>query len=123
MITPGKLKSLVKFTDNGATLNYKRTDILRKPAWISNRMSGSLRTIKSFIEVWPVFQRRTDRIGDHVSVLSLFLSRMMEKPTDKTTNGIRKDLNCLDVVPVSVEKRDLYISSESREASDISKSL
>ncbi len=141
----GKLKSLVKFTKNGTVLNERRIHILKKLAGrfliVTNtdltesevvsaykeqwQIERSFRTIKSFIEIRPVYHRKPDRIKAHVfvCVLSLLLSGIMEKRTGRTIDSIRKDLNCLDVVPVSVEKRDLYISSESREASDILKSL
>jgi len=47
----------------------------------------------------------------------------MEKHTGRTIDNIRKDLNCMDAVPVGADKRALYISLGSREASDILKSL
>ena len=141
----GKLKSLVKFTKNGAVPNENRINILKKLAGrfliVTNtdlpeseivsaykeqwQIERSFRTIKSFIEIRPVYHRKPDRIKAHVfvCVLSLLLSGIMEKRTGRTIDSIRKDLNCLDVVPVSVEKRDMYISSESREASDVLKSL
>jgi transposase len=141
----GKLKSFVKFSANGTSLNEKRIGILKRLAGrfliVTNtdlpmeeivsaykeqwQIERSFRTIKSFIEIRPVYHRKSDRIRAHVfvCVLSLLLSRIMEKHTGRTIDSIRKDLNCLDVVPVSVEKRVLYISSESREASDILKSL
>ena len=45
------------------------------------------------------------------------------KLTVRTIDSIRRILNYLDVVPVTIEKRELHISSESREASDVLKSL
>ena len=85
----------------------------------------SFRTIKSFFEIRPVYQRKSERISAHVFVwvLSLLLSRIMEKSTGKTIESIRNSLNSLDVVPVNVDTRNIYISSESREASHILKTL
>lgn len=141
----GKLRSLVKFPETGAVLNEKRIEILKKLAGrfliVTNadlpeseivsaykdqwQIERSFRTIKSFIEIRPVYHRKSERIRAHVfvCVLSLLVSRIMEKLSGRTIDSIRKDLNYLDVVPVTVEKRDLYISSESSAASDILKSL
>ena len=141
----GKLKSLVKFSADGTFLNEKRIGILRKLAGrfliVTNtdlpeseivsaykeqwQIERSFRTIKSFLEIRPVYHRKSDRIRAHVfvCVLSLLLSRIMEKLTGRTIDSIRRSLNYLDVVPVTVEKREMYISSESSEASDVLKSL
>ncbi|MDA8142433.1 MAG: transposase [Thermoplasmatales archaeon] len=141
----GKLKSLVKFPEDGAALNEKRIGILKKLAGrfliVTNtdlpeseivtaykeqwQIERSFRTIKSYLEIRPVYHRKSDRIRAHVfvCVLSLLLSRIMEKLTGRTIDSIRRSLNYLDVVPVTVEKRELYISSESSEASDVLKSL
>ena len=141
----GKMKSLVKFTKNGAVLNENRINILKKIAGrfliVTNtdlpesevvsaykeqwEIERSFRTIKSFIEIRPEYHRKSERIRAHVfvCVLSLLLSRIMEKRTGKTIEMIRKSLNSLDVVPVNVDKRNICISSESREASNILKTL
>lgn len=141
----GKLKPFAKFSGNTATLNEKRVDILKKLAGrfliVTNtdipeseivsaykeqwQIKRSFRTIKSFLEIRPVYHRESDRIRAHVfvGVLSLLLSRIMEKHTGRTIDSIRKGLNCLDIVLVSVGKDHLYISSESREASGILESL
>ncbi|EQD26759.1 transposase IS4 family protein [mine drainage metagenome] len=141
----GKLKSLVKFSVNDTALNDKRIDILKKLAGrfliVTNtelpddeivaaykeqwQIERSFRTIKSFLEIRPVYHRKSERIRAYVfvCVLSLLLSRMMEKLSGRTINSIRKDLSYLDVVPVTVEKREMYISSGSSEASDILKSF
>ena len=60
-----------------------------------------------------------------VCVLSLLLSRIMEKRTRTTIESIRKSLNTLDVVvnPVNVDTRKIYISSESQEAYQILNTL
>ena len=139
----GKMKSLVNFSADGAMLNEKRINILKKLAGrfliVTNtdlpksevvsaykeqwEIERSFRTIKTFIEIRPVYQRKSERIGAHVfvCVLSLLLSRIMEKRTGKTIESIQKSLNSLDVVPVNVDTRNIYISSESREASPILK--
>jgi transposase len=89
------------------------------------QIERSFKTIKSLIGISPVYHRKSDLIRTHVfvCVLSLLISGIMEKRTGKSINSIRKDLNRLYVVPVNVEDRDLYISSESREVSGILKSL
>ncbi|MCL4336268.1 MAG: transposase [Candidatus Thermoplasmatota archaeon] len=89
------------------------------------QIERSFRTIKSYLEIHPVYHRKSDRIRAHVfvCVLSLLLSRTMEKLTVRTIDSIRRILNYLDVVPVTIEKREQYISSESSEASDVLKSL
>ena len=82
-------------------------------------------TIKSLLKTSSVYHRKTNRIKAHVfvCVLSLLLSRIIEKLTGRTIDSISSSLNYLDVVPVTVENREVYISSESTEASDILKSL
>jgi len=79
----------------------------------------------SLLEIRPLNRRKAERIrGDvFVCVLSLILSRIMEKLSGRTINSIRVDLNFLDVVPVIAEKREIYISSESSVASGIMKIL
>ena len=141
----GKLKSFVKFSADGAVLNEKRIGILRKLVGrfliVTNtdipdkeivtaykeqwQIERSFHTIKSFLEIRPVYHRKSERIKAHVfvCVLSLLLSRIMEKLTGRTIDRIRRSLNYLDVVPVTVEKRKLYISSESSDASEVLKSL
>jgi hypothetical protein len=141
----GKLKSLVKFTGNNTALNERRIEILKKLAGrfliVTNtdlnedevvsaykeqwQIERSFRTIKSFLEIRPVYHRKSDRIKAHVfvCVLSLLISRIMEKLTGRTIDSISRSLNYLDVVPITVGNRELYISSESIEALDVLKSL
>ena len=141
----GKMKSLVHFSADGAMLNEKRINLLRKLVGrfliVNNtdlpesevvsaykeqwEIERSFRTIKSFIGIRPVNHRKAERIRAHVfvCVLSLLVSRIMEKRTGKTIEMIRKSLNSLDVVPVNVDTRNIYISSESLEASNILKTL
>lgn len=141
----GELKSFVKFTKDGASLNYKRISILKRLAGrfiiVTNtdlqecdavslykeqwEIERSFRTIKSFLEIRPVFHWKPERIRAHVfvCVLSLLLSRIMEKQTGMTIRSITRDLDYLDVTPIKVEDRLVYVSSDDRRASDILKVL
>ncbi len=141
----GSLKSLVKFSKNAPVLNESRIDIIRKLAGrfliVTNtdlpygeivsaykeqwKIERAFRTIKSFLDIRPVYHRRSERIRAHVfvCVLSFLVSAIMEKSTGRSIESIRKDLNCLDVVPVTVENRKFYVSSDSPEVSSILKSL
>ena len=139
----GELRSLVKFTKYGAVLNWKHIGMMRKLAErfliITNtdlkesyavsaykeqwEIERSFRTIKSFLEIRPVYHRKSERIEAHVlvCVLSLLLSRIMENPAKRTIESITRDLDYPDVVPITVGNLELYISSESIEASDVLK--
>ncbi|MCL4480328.1 MAG: transposase [Candidatus Thermoplasmatota archaeon] len=141
----GSLKSLAKFTKNSPALNERRIDIIRRLAgrflivtdtdlpygeivsaykeqW---KIERAFRTIKSFLDIRPVYHRRSERIKANVfaCVLSFLVSALMEKSTGKSIESIREDLNCLDVVPVTAEDRKYYVSSDSPEASSLLKSL
>jgi len=141
----GSRKSLVKFTKNAAVLNESRIEIMRRLAgrflivtstdlpygeivsaykeqW---KIERAFRTIKSFLDIRPVYHRKSERIKAHVfvCVLSFLVSAIMEKSTGRSIESIRKDLNRLDVVPVTVENMKFYVSSDSPEASSILKSL
>ena len=127
----GKLKSFVKFSEIGAVMNEKKIDMMKRIAGrfliVTNtdlpeseivtaykeqwQIERSFRTTKSFLEIRPVYHRKPDRIKAHVFVCvrSLLLSRIMEKRTGRTIDSIRKDLNCLDVVQISVWKREICI--------------
>ena len=141
----GSLKSLVKFSKNNAVLNESRIDIIRKLAGrfliVTNtdlpygeivsaykeqwKIERAFRTIKLFLDIRPVYHKRSERIRAHVfvCVLSFLVSAIMEKSTGRSIESIRKDLNRLDVVPVTVENMKFYVSSDSPEASSILKSL
>ena len=102
----GKMRSLVNFSSDGAMLNEKRINILKKLAGrfliVTNtdlpesevvsaykepwEIERSFSTIKSFIEIRPIYDRKSNRIKAHVfaCVLSLLLSRIMEKRPGKT---------------------------------------
>ncbi len=141
----GELKSLVKFTRDGVALNEKHIEMMRKIAGrfliVTNtdlterdavssykeqwQIERSFRTIKSFLEIRPVFHRKPGRIRAHVfvCVLSLLLSRIMEKKAGRTIESITRDLDYLDVVPIHLEDRLVYVSSYNRRASDTLKTL
>ena len=141
----GKLKSFVKFTKYGAVLNWKHIGMMRKLAGrfliITNtnlevkdavsaykeqwEIERSFRTIKSFLEIRPVFHRKSERIETHVlvCVLSLLLSRIMEKQTGRTIESITRDPDYLDVVPIHVEDRLVFVSSDNIRAAGILKIL
>ncbi|MEM4090755.1 MAG: hypothetical protein QXQ46_08465 [Thermoplasmatales archaeon] len=53
-----------------------------------------------------------------MTVLSLFLSRKMEKKSGTTVERITRDLDHLSVVPIQLEDRLLYVSSNYRNAKD-----
>ncbi|EQD51333.1 transposase, IS4 family, partial [mine drainage metagenome] len=117
----GKLKSLVKFPETGAVLNEKRIEILKKLAGkfliVTNtdlpeneivtayreqwQIECSFRTIKSFLEIRPVYHRKPERIMAHVfvCVLSLLLSRIIEKRSGVTISEASRQLSYLKVTP------------------------
>ncbi len=137
----GKLKSLVKFTENNAVLNERRIEILKKLAGrfliVTNtdlnedevvsaykeqwQIERSFRTIKSFLEIRPVYHRKSDRIKAHVfvCVLSLLLSRLIEKKTKITISEAGRILSYLKVTPVRLESGIVMIRSESEQALDL----
>ena len=139
----GKLKSLVKFTKNGTDLNEKRINILKKLAGrfliVTNtdlkgdevvsaykeqwQIERSFRTIKSFLEIRPVYHRKPERIKAHVfvCVLSLLLSRLMEKKLTEshlTAERTAEILCKIKAIPVKSPLNIVY-RSESVEAERI----
>jgi transposase len=139
----GKLKSLVKFTKNGTDLNEKRINILKKLAGrfliVTNtdlkgdevvsaykeqwQIERSFRTIKSFLEIRPVYHRKPERIKAHVfvCVLSLLLSRLMEKKLTEshlTAERTAEILCGIKAIPVKSPLNIVY-RSESVEAERI----
>ena len=136
----GKLKSLVKFTKNGASLNEKRIDILKRLAGrfliVTNtdipesevvtayreqwQIERSFRTIKSFIEIRPVYHRKPDRIRAHVfvCVLSLLISRIIEKRLIESRLTIERTAEILGKIKAIPIKSPIGIvyRSESDEA-------
>ena len=141
----GELKSFVEFTKYGTVLNEKHIGMMRRLAGrfmittntnleVKDAVSAykeqweierSFRTIKSFLEIRPVYHRKSERIEAHVlvCVLSLLLSRIMEKQTGRTIESITRDLDYLDVVPIHVDDRLVFVSSDDSRASDILKIL
>ena len=141
----GELRSLVKFTKYGAVLNWKHIGMMRKLAErfliITNtdlkesyavsaykeqwEIERSFRTIKSFLEIRPVFHRKSERIDTHVlvCVMSLLLSRIMENQAKRAIESITRDLDYPDVVPIHLEDRLVFVSSDNRMASDILRTL
>lgn len=137
----GKLKSFVKFSGNTATLNEKRIDILTKLAGrfliVTNtdlpeseivsaykeqwQIERSFRTIKSFLEIRPVNHRKAERIRGHVfvCVLSLLLSRIIEKKSKTTISEASRQLSYLKVTPVRLGTGIAMIRSESEKAGNL----
>ncbi len=97
----GELKSFVKFTKDGVTLDHRLIEMMRRLSGrfliITNtdlkvkdavssykeqwQIERSFQTIKSFLEIRPVYHRKSERIRAHVFVfvLSLLISRLIEK--------------------------------------------
>ena len=137
----GKLKSLVKFSADGAVLNEKRIGILRKIAGrfliVTNtdlpeseivtayreqwQIERSFRTIKSYLEIRSVYRRKSDWIRAHVfvCVLSLLLSRVIEKKTEITISEASRLLSYLKVTPVRLGSGTVMIRSESEMAGNL----
>lgn len=136
----GKLKSLVKFTKDGAVLNEKRISILKglsgrfmiitntnlpvreivsayKEQW---KIERSFRTIKSFLEIRPVYHRKSERIRAHVFVciLSLLMSRIIEKLSHETIERTAEILADIKAIPVRSPMSIVYCSG-SEETSDL----
>ena len=141
----GKLKSFVKFTKTGVIVNEKRINTLKglagrfmiitntdlpvrevvnayKDQW---RIERSFRTIKSFLEIRPVYHRKSGRIKAHVfvCVLSLLISRMIEKRSSLTISEASRQLSYLKVTPVRLGSGMVMMSSESDRASSLLKKM
>jgi transposase len=78
-----------------------------------------------FLEIRQVYHRKSEKIRAHMFVcaLSLLIARIIEKSTGMTIKRIVTDLDFLDVVPFTIGKRNMYISSNSSESSNILKIL
>ena len=137
----GKLKSYT--VNNGKEINDAKIEIVKKLAGrfmiVSDtdlsveeivrgykdlwRIERSFRTIKSFLEIRPVYHRRDDRIEAHifVCVLSLLISRLFEKAMDgKMTISVISDmLSELKAIPVRTEGGMITLRSESENAKEI----
>lgn len=138
---PDKLKSLLKFSKNGVGLNEKRIDMLKRLAGrfliVTNtelterevvayykeqwEIERSFRTIKSFLDIIPINHRKSDRIRAHVfvCVLSLIISRLIEKKTEITISEATRILSYLKVTPVQLESGIVMIRSESEQVKNL----
>ena len=139
----GKMKSLVKFTKNGTVLNEKRIHILKKIAGrflvVTNtdlpedevvsaykeqwQIERSFRTIKSFLEIRPIYHRKSERIKAHVfvCVLSLLISRIIEKRLTVSHLTVERTAEILwgiKAIPIKAPMNLIY-RSESEEAARI----
>ncbi len=139
----GKLRSLVKFSDHGVEMNEKRIIALKglagrfmivtntdlpvedvvksyKDQW---QIERSFRTIKSFLEIRPVYHRKDERINAHVfvCVLSLLLSRLIEKRAGGSTTiyRISEALSQMKAVPLSTNHGKIIFRTESESSRDI----
>lgn len=137
----GKLKAYTK--SSGTELNTKKIDDMKKLAgrftivtdtdlpvadivkrykdlW---KIERSFRTIKSFLEIRPVLERREKRIKTHVfvCVLSLLISRLFEKAVnDEMTVSVISDmLSELKAIPVKTGDGIITLRSESDNARKI----
>ena len=141
----GELKSFVMFTKDGAVLNEKHIEMMRKLAGrfliVTNtdlnekdavsaykeqwEIERSFRTIKSFLEIRPVYHRKSERIKAHVlvCVLSLLTSRMIEKKTGMTISEASRLLSYLKVTPVRLRSGIVMMRSESEIAAGVLKQL
>ena len=81
------------------------------------QIERSFRTIKSFIEIRPVYHRKSERIRAHVfaCVLSLLFSRLIEKKTEITISETTSILSQLKVTPVRLKSGIIMIRSESEQ--------
>ena len=90
---------------------------MTKEQW---QIERSFRTIKSFIEIRPVYHRKEERIKAHVfvCVLSLLLSRIIEKRLTVSRLTVERTAEILwgiKAIPVKSPMRIVY-RSESDEA-------
>ena len=129
----GELKSFVKFTKDGVTLNHRRIGMMRRLAGrfliITNtnlevkdavssykeqwEIERSFRTIKSFLEIRPVYHRKSERIRAHVfvCVLSLLISRLLEKSSPgMSIESIADILSGIKAIPVKSPMKIVYCS-------------
>ena len=141
----GNLRSYT--TSNGTELNDKRIDEMKKLAGrfmiVSDtdlsiteivkgykdlwRIERSFRTIKTFLEIRPVYHRKEERIEAHVfvCVLSLLISRLFEKAMDEkmTVSSIADALSELKAIPVMIPEGEIVLRSESGNARKILESM
>ena len=91
------------------------------------RIERAFRTIKSFINIRPIYHWREDRIKAHVmvSVLSLLIGRIMEKKMgeEMTVERISEILLGVKAIPIKTEDKAITIASMSEEAKEIMNKL
>ena len=141
------LKSYVKIKGDKIELNRKKIEIMRKIAGkfmlVTNtelevkeivkrykelwRIERAFRTMKSFINIRPIYHWREDRIKAHVmvSVLSLLIGRIMEKKMgeEMTVERISEILLGVKAIPIKTEDKVITIASMSEEAKEIMNKL
>ncbi|MGC8618211.1 MAG: IS1634 family transposase, partial [Thermoplasmata archaeon] len=139
----GKLKAYTK--SSCTELNTKKIDDMKKLAGrfmivtdtdlpVADIVKGykdlwkierSFRTLKSFIDIRPVYHRKSERIGAHVfvCVLSLLISRLIEKETGMTISEASRSLSYLKVTPVRLRSGTVMMRSESETAARVLKQL
>ena len=85
------------------------------------QVERSFRTIKSYLEIRSVYRRKSDWIRAHVfvCVLSLLLSRVIEKKTEITISEASRLLSYLKVTPVRLGSGTVMIRSESEMAGNL----
>ena len=137
----GKLKSYTRA--NGTEINEERIAIMKRLAGrfmivtdvdlpVADIVKGykdlwkierSFRTIKSFLEIRPVYHRKENRIEAHVfvCVLSLLIARLFEKATgDSMTMSVISDkLSELKAIPVKIPEGEITLRSESENAKKV----
>ena len=87
------------------------------------KIERSFRTIKSFLEIRPVYHRKEGRIEAHifVCVLSLLIARLMEKACEEkmTISAISDMLSELKAIPVRIPEGIIMLRSESENAKKV----
>ncbi|MGC8699220.1 MAG: IS1634 family transposase [Candidatus Acidifodinimicrobium sp.] len=141
------LKSYVKNRGEKIELNGKKIEIMKKIAGkymlVTNtelgvkeivyrykelwRIERAFRTIKSFINMRPIYHRREDRIRAHVmvSVLSLLMGRIMEKRMEEkmTADKISEILSGVKAIPIKSKDKVITITSMSEESKEVMNKL
>lgn len=132
----GKFRSYTK--NAGKEINYAGIEIMNKLAGrfmiVSDtnlsveeivkgykdlwRIERSFRTIKSFLEIRPVYHRKEERIEAHVfvAVLSFLMARLFEKALNDTMTiaRISETLSELEAIPVRTEGGTIFLRQNLR---------
>ena len=84
------------------------------------KIERSFRTIKSFIEIRPVYHRKEERIEAHVfvAVLSFLMARLFENALNNTMTiaRISETLSELEAIPVRTEAGTIFLRTEADKA-------